>query len=290
MSILDNSDKLRQAIIDGLAGGEQLDAIIYERLIQLLDEYDSKGGYFEKSATSLQKLLKIETEIRKILSESGYFKAANTFIQDLSKITQNTIDLQAEVNKLTIQKRSIVGIEKVYRDNVVNLLNEGGLNTNFIQPITNAINEATTFGYSIQTTRDNLEKSLLGKGPGDKLPGTRSLGSYLTVHTRDTVSQLQGAQQQAILNEYEMPYVRYIGNIIGDSRGQCVRWKGMRYIEVKQLAEEIENAYKKQKLKANEGKDHPYSGMIPGTNAQNFLIRRGGWGCLHNGLPTRFKT
>lgn len=286
MSLLDDSEALRNRIISGLEDKlPDIEDAVLRRLLRLLEELDSEGGYFTASKTSTAKLMALQKEVEGILQQSGYFKAANTFIADLKKITDNTIELQKGINNLDIQRRSLNAIEGKYVSDVAQIMSEGGLSVNFVNPVTNALNEAVTYGYSIQSTRDNLVKSLTGDGAGEVIQGVRSLKSYLTVTARDTVSQLQGAQQQAIAVEYKMPYVRYVGALLEDSRAQCVRWKGMKYLEVAELQQEIDRAIKLQREKAKEGK-HKYSGMILDTNAQNFCVKRGGFGCLHSAMPT----
>lgn len=286
MSLLDDSEKLRKAIIDSLAGMTDLDAKIYSRIVQLMDEYDSKGGKFENSKSSKAKLLYIREEIEKILKQSGYFKAANTFISDLRKITDNTIALQSGINKIDIQKKSLTGIESVYRQQVVQSLNESGLNYTFIEPVTNALNEAITFGNSIEATRESLKTFILGDSEGK----AGKLSSYLTVTARDAVSRLQGAQQQAILNEYKMPYIRYFGNIIKGTSGQCYKWRTMEYLPIKELPDLIEEAKKNQKIKLDMPKGHKWSGFDVNTTPENFLIKRGHIGCIHNAVPVRFRS
>lgn len=286
-SLIEDSDNLKKAIIDGLLGDiDGVEEKIYKRILQLLEQYDTTGGYFNPSEASRKQLLRIQGEIEEILTKAGYFKRAEVYLADLSQITQNTVDLQKGINGLDIQKRFLKGIESQQVYKAKEALVTGGLNVNFVQPVTNALNEAVTFGYSVSKTRENLEKSLLDTGDGQKIAGTKTLKSYLTVTARDTVSQLQGQQQQAISNEYDMKFIRYVGGLLNDSRGQCVHWKKMQYIDRAELKDEIAQAFKNQQAKLEQPKGHRWSGMIQGTNEDNFLIYRGGWGCLHTAVPT----
>lgn len=283
--ILQNSDDLRNLIIDTfLSGIEDIEQRIWEKVQKLLDNFDSTGGKFDYSKASKRQLIEIQNGIEQILKDSGYYKAAGIYITDLAKLTQNTIDLQKGLNKLDITKSFLTGIEKVYADNAVQILSGSGLNENFIRPVTMIANEAVTFGYSIEDTRNTLKDFIVG---GDDKSG--KLSSYLTTTARDTVSQLQGAQNQAITNEYKMPYLRYVGGLLKDSRGQCVRWHGMQYIEMKDLQDEIDLALKNQALRLEQPKGHRWSGMMKDTTVDNFLIKRGGWGCLHQAIGVRRK-
>jgi hypothetical protein len=262
---------------------DEIEASIVKRLMEHLDTFDTAGGKFLPGQTTPAKLVEIEKQINAVLKKAGYFEAANLFILDLAKITENTRQLHSEVNSLQIQKKSLTGIEKVYTQNAVNLLSEGGLHTNFVMPVTVAISEAVTFGYSIAKTRDTLTQ--FQNSPSKYT----TLKSYLTTTARDTVSQLQGAQHQAISTEFKMPLVRYVGGLLKDSRGQCVKWHSMQYLPVKDLQALINEAFANQAAKLDQPKGHKWSGMIKDTTPENFLIRRGGWGCLHNAIPVRKK-
>lgn len=285
--IILETERLRQEVIDKLvAKGARLEDAVLKKVYQAIDEFDSKGGRFEISKTSRQKIIQLQNDIEAIFQESGYFKATEIFIQDLSKITANTIALHQEINKTRIVKSSLTNIENVYIESVKDKLVEGGLNQNFISPVVTAMNEATTFGYSIEQTRQTLYSIIKDVQPSSE--GVGKLHRYLTTTARDTVSQMQGAQHQAIANNLEMPFGRYVGNLLKDSRGQCVRWRAMEYIPVIEFTKEIELAFKNQRNKVEEN-GHKYSGMIEGTTAENFYIRRGGWGCLHLMFPSRFK-
>lgn len=283
--ILSVSDKLRSSIIERL-----LEAIpdyekkILGRVLQLLDEYESKNGKFVIEKASRRKLLQIHSEILDILRKSGYFKAANIYVADLKKLTENVRLLHEGFNKIDLTRSSLTGIERIFAERAVNLLSGGGLNEHFVLPVTTIVNEAITFGYSIQSTRDSLKDFITGNE--DK---SGKLKSYLTTTARDIVTQLQGAQHQAISNEFKMPFLRYVGTLLKDSRGQCVRWKNMEYIPIEELQSEIDLAFKNQKARLVFPKGHRWGGMIEGTTPENFLIRRGGWGCLHNAIPVRSK-
>lgn len=280
--IFEQSESLRERVAAKLLEKiPNLESAIYNRIWQLLEQYEQKGGRFIYSDTSAAQIIEIQNEIERILKEAGYFRAASIYVADLGLITQNTIALQAAVNGINVPVKALSGIQKAFATTVRNTLAEGGLNANFILPVTTAINEALTFGYSIENTRKNLADMILGEP--EKLG---KLESYLTVTARDTVTQMQGAQHQAVANELDMPWIRYVGGLLKDSRGQCVRWHGMEYLAVADLEEEIALAFKNQEAKKVDG-PHRWSGMIKDTTPENFLIRRGGWGCLHQAVPVR---
>lgn len=283
--LLQQSDDLRNRITNEfLSIITQVEKDVYNKILELLDSFNTSDGYFSTTNMSAAKLVRIENEIIKILTDAGYFKAANIFIADLKKITVNTELLHKGINKIDISNQSMTEIEKAYAQRAVTMFSKAGLNDKFIAPITTVVNEAITFGYSIQNTRDTLSDFVKG---GNDTSG--KLQSYLTVSARDTVAQLQGAQHQKVMADFEMPYILYTGGLLKDSAGQCVHWYGMKFIPVKDLQAEIDLAFANQARHLNQPKGHRWAGFIKSTTPENFCIYRGHLGCIHSAFPARSK-
>lgn len=281
--LLEQSDELRSEIPETfLKIIPQVEDDVYTKILELLDSFNTSDGYFTTSNMSAAKLVRIENEIIKILTDAGYFKSANTFIQDLTKITTNTELLHRGFNKIDISNQSMTAIEKLYAQRAVNMFSKAGLNDKFISPITTVVNEAITFGYSIQNTRNTLQDFVKG---GKDTSG--KLGSYLTITARDTVTQLQGAQHQKVLTDYDLKFIRYTGGLLKDSAGQCVHWYGMKFIPVANLQAEIDLAFSNQAKKLIKPKGHRWAGFIKTTTPENFCIYRGHLGCIHQAFPVR---
>jgi hypothetical protein len=96
---------------------------------------------------------------------------------------------------------------------------------------------------------------------------------YVKQISRDALGQFDGQINAIIAEEFGLDAFRYVGSLIDDSRPQCVRWVGKRILEKSEMPEQIAWAN-------NNG-----SGMIPGTNPDNFLVFRGGYNCRHRAIP-----
>lgn len=281
--LLQDSDDLRQRVIDKLLDNiPDIQVNILGRIDRLLEEFSRDGENFTPEKTNRRKLLRLQSEIEEVLRNAGYYNRVETYISDLSRITANTIELHEDLNKIRVGQDRLNSVQSVYSQGVVDSMVTSGLNYNFIQPVTNMINQAITYGSGISELRQSLSDYVVGN---EQHVG--KLRSYLTVTARDTVTQMQGAQHQAVALAYKMPFIRYVGGELKDSRGQCVRWLGMRVIAVAELPDEIKLANKNQKNRVEKPKGHKWSGMIDGTTPENFLINRGGWGCLQQAIPVR---
>jgi hypothetical protein len=122
------------------------------------------------------------------------------------------------------------------------------------------------------TNSIDVEKAIRDfiSGQGDK---AGNLKRYVTQVSRDALNQYDGTINSRIAEEFGLDAFQYVGSLIEDSRPQCVRWTGKGVILKDQLEKEIGWAFTNG------------SGMIPGTNSENFAVFRGGYNCRHSAIP-----
>lgn len=269
-------------VADLIKNAPMLEKSVLDELLKLIDNLDTKGGTFTNATLSNTELLEMQSTIRQTLKTNGYGKQAELFIQDLGKITINS-NIVLNDEGYRFPKMALNDLETKWQTLTSESLLNSGIRKEFETPILKILNESISFGNSIGEAKKTLQEFITGGGDT-----TGKLQSYLTVTARDSIGQLQGQQMQsvAVANGYEG--ISYVGGLLNDSRGQCYRWikelKG--FIPKEQLQAEIDLAYKNGKLKKKDG-EHRWSGMIEGTTPDNFLIRRGGYGCIHTAYPKR---
>ena len=266
--LIKNAPKMEKAVLD--------------KLLMLIDNLDTKGGVFTNATLSNAELLQMQDAIRQALKTSGYAKESEIFLQDLGKITINS-NIVLNDEGYRFPEVALTDLEKKWQTLTSESLLNSGIRNEFEMPILKILNENISYGNSISEAKKTLQEFIAGGG--DK---TGKLQSYLTVTARDSIGQLQGQQMQAvaIANGYEG--ISYTGGLLTDSRGQCYRWikelKG--FIPKDELEAEIKLA-KKYSAEKKVVDGHRYGGMIKNTTVDNFLIFRGGWGCLHTATPKR---
>jgi len=279
------AEALREGISTNLVEAmPQIEHKIWIEIFKMLESFDISGGSFIFSEASTRRIIDIENKILEVLQKSGYYNRVDIFLKDFGKVSDNVRRIHEGENKAQITKDSLTKTEKLFSKTTAEQLKGSGLNEIFITPVKTAINEAVTYGYSLENTRNVLKELVVGNP--DKLG---ALNNYLTTTSREVVKNLQGAQHTQIKNALGLDTLRYVGGLLSDSRGQCVRWVGMEYIPYAELEKEIKLAFKNQKLKLDSPKGHRWSGMIKDTTVDNFLMRLGGWGCMHSAIPTRSK-
>lgn len=280
-----SNDKLKLKLIEQLLSKlPNIEKTVLDSLFEIIDNLDSKGGNFINNTITSTELLEAQDAISKALKTSGYNKQAELFIQDLGKLTINsTIILDSQ--GFLFPKLPLSDLEKKWQMLTSESLLNSGIKAEFETPILNILNESISYGNSV-----NESKRLLTEFVNGGKDTTGKLKSYLTVTARDSIGQLQGQQMQSIANAVDYAGISYVGGLLNDSRGQCYHWVHdlNGFIPKDKLKEEIEMAYKNQRAKKIED-GHRWSGMMPNTTIDNFLIKRGGFGCLHTAYPKRKK-
>jgi hypothetical protein len=159
-------------------------------------------------------------------------------------------------------------IQKQITEQTLTGLTGSGVNTNFIEPIRQGIFQNIVAGTSISDLEKYLTTYILGNPNVDGL-----FSRYVKQISRDSLNQYDGQINAKIAEEFGLDAFRYVGSLIDDSRPQCRRWVNMRVIQKKDLPNELSWA-------TNNG-----TGMIPGTNTENFAVYRGGYNCRHSAIP-----
>lgn len=282
---MNRNDELKEKLIEALLKrAPSVEKAVLDNLFKIIDNLDTKGGIFVGAALSSGQLLEMQDGINRALRSSGYLTDAGIFIQDLGKLTINSTMI-LEDQGFDFQKVGLSDLEKKWKMLTEESLLNSGIRSEFKTPILKILNESISYGNSINESKSLLTEFV--KGGNDK---TGKLKSYLTVTSRDAIGQMQGQQMQSVANAVGYAGITYTGGLLKDSRGQCYHWvhdlKG--FIPKEDVKEQIELAYRNQRLKLIED-GHKWGGMMLNTDENNFLVKRGGYGCIHTAYPKRKK-
>lgn len=285
MGLITANELLKEKLVDNLLQGiPSLEKQVFDEIMAFLDSFEGVGGNFNIGTLTAERLTEIEQRINQILVRGGYPAKVQTFIQDFGKVTINT-DLLLNANGFDTRPVQLSDMERKWKKLTGDTLLDSGLREDFKRPILKILDDAISYGDSINSVRQTLQDYVVGNK--DK---SGKLKSYLTQTARDSVSQMQGQQMQAVANAVGFEGIRYVGGLLTDSRGQCTHWvRDLNgFIPKERLQAEIDLAYKNQTAKLIEGK-HKWGGMMPNTTPDNFMVKRGGFNCTHTALPKRKK-
>lgn len=241
---------------------------IMANLISQINQWQKDGIYNPTEITS-EILNKYGNDLLKDIAESKYNQSAMANITLMYDKIDTNLDAIYKLQGLDI---SSVGISAVKKEAVKKLMNDmqgQGMYKGFIKPLTKALHSRIKEGSSVTELQKEVRKTLNAKDS--------KYIHYNNQVVHDSVMQYDGKVNQQITKEFKFTKIRYVGSLIRTSRGQCCKWVNMKYINIKDLPNEIrwasntDNYYGKFKC----------GGMIEETTKDNFIELRGGYNCRH---------
>jgi hypothetical protein len=254
-------------LLDQLGPTEKL---IFADIKKLIDKFNVSGGKIEFNDSNVELVNQINQTIVDAIQKSKMPSTIREFLRDFDTIKEYNVDVHSKLNGLSPKELEdlINPIQRGVVQQTLDGLTGSGVDANFIEPVKQGIYKNIIGG----ATRSDLENYLTAY-----VVGTPELNGLYTRYvkqvSRDALGQFDGQINAIIAEEFGLDAFRYVGSLIDDSRPQCVRWVGKRILEKSEMPEQIAWAN-------NNG-----SGMIPGTNPDNFLVFRGGYNCRHRAIP-----
>lgn len=229
----------------------------------------TKNGKLSNSQRNKDFVTELRTRIRKVLSKVRYFDFVQDFLFNFDDLQKYQQFINERENDLKLKKSFLNPYKKWATDKVLFDLQRQGLDAKLVQPIKDEVRKVVNLGGNFVDMLTNVENLLRTQ---------RSLGllrSTVFQASRDSLGQFNGIVNQAIATAFDLNAIRYVGNIVDDTRPQCIRWVGMRTIMMDDLQSEINWAKRNG------------SGFIPDTTVDDFLQNRGGYNCRHTAIPVR---
>jgi len=243
---------------------------VFAAVKKLVNEMNVAGGKIEFDDQNIDIASQIDKTIIQAIQSSEMPSAIAEFLRDFETIKKFNFDIHKDVNDLSEKELEdlISPVQKTAVQNTLDGLTGSGVNANFVEPVRQGLFQNIAAG----TTKSDLETYLTNYILGN--PNVDGLYSrYVKQVSRDALNQFDGQVNSRIAEEFDLDAFRYVGSLIDDSRPQCIRWVKKRILQKSDLESEIGWA-------SNNG-----SGMIAGTNAENFAVFRGGYNCRHSAVP-----
>ena len=197
-------------------------------------------------------------------------------------VSQVTSQLKATPSTVVQVTNVVDGVKEVVKYPVRNSsLNE------LIDPIASLIRTDVITGITFEAATEAMLEAITKNHLG--------LERWAGQIAGDALSQADGVTQNEIRKEFSLKYISYEGNVIETTRPLCYHLvsKGPVWT-VDQLDKELKNfvvdgiPVEGTTTKTANGKQQRKgSGIIPGTDIDNFLIYRGGYRCRHNATPAK---
>ncbi len=260
---------------------------IYDSLQEDLRNLDLQNGNIKATVKNLSLINSIKNKLNKIILTPEYKAQVKDFARSFNEITSLQNEYWKGIDNLFKPKALLQAIKEQAIGDTVSKLTEAGIGANIAEPITDILRTNITTGGSYKDLTSQLRENLVNT----QTPGT--MEKYIGQITTDAVNQYSAQYTQIVSNDLGYEFFKYDNTDILSTRPWCDAMTDQPYFHISQLPKLI-SAQGLTYLNKKTGKREPVpvnqktglpSGMIPGTDASNIFIRRGGYRCQHQIRP-----
>lgn len=260
---------------------------MYEAIVEEVNRLELySDGKIRPTVKNLSILSSIKAKINRIVLTDEYKQEVKEFAKSFNDVTKLQNEYWKSLESTFKPRPLLKEIRKQAIIDVVGKLTEAGIGANVSDRIIDILRTNITTGGSYKELTSQLRDGLLNteqKGYLDK---------YAKQVTVDSLNQYNAQYTQVVTSDLAYTWFKYDNTDIDSTRPFCDAMTDQPYFHISQVPAILraENLYytdkngAEKKVQLNPKTGLPF-GMIPGTNAENFFIRRGGYNCGHQIRP-----
>lgn len=260
---------------------------IYEAIIEQVNRLElyADGKTIRPTVKNLSILASIKSKINRIVLTDEYKQEVRDFAKAFNQVTALQNEYFKGLESAFKPRPLLKEIRKQAITDVVGKLTESGIGANVSDRIIDILRTNITAGGSYKKLTAQLRDGLLNteqKGYLDK---------YAKQVTIDSLNQYNSQYTQIVTSDLGYTWFKYDNTDIDTTRPFCDAMTDQPYFHISEVPRLLraEGLYYfkdgvKTKVPLYDKTGLPH-GMIPGTNADNFFIRRGGYQCGHQIRP-----
>lgn len=249
--------------------------IMIEELMPLIKDLQVKDGRLLNNLNNLKLIGAIQNKLEKIILTAEYKKSVSKFIESFGAISELNNSYFAQFNKKYTPKNTLPIIRQLAIETTITDLIGEGMKSNIISPVKSILQQNVTSGGNYAQFTEEVRNYIKGTGNGDGV-----LERYAGQIAKDAINQYNAQYHDAIAQDLNFDWGRYVGSNLTTTRQFCELLTAKEWVHKSELPEIIKGTIDGEKLKLSKSTKLPL-GMIPGTNVENFKIRRGGYNCGH---------
>lgn len=260
---------------------------MYEAMVEEVNRLELySDGKIRPTVKNLSILSSIKAKINRIVLTDEYKAEVKEFAKSFNDVTKLQNEYWKSLESTFKPRPLLKEIRKQAITDVVGKLTEAGIGANVSDRIIDVLKTNITTGGSYRELTSQLRDGLLNteqKGYLDK---------YAKQVTVDSLNQYNAQYTQVVTSDLAYTWFKYDNTDIDSTRPFCDAMTDQPYFHISQVPAILraDNLYytdkngAEKKVQLNPKTSLPF-GMIPGTNAENFFIRRGGYNCGHQIRP-----
>lgn len=285
--------KIEKAIAKFNRGIPSLQKDMFNEIQNELKRLDTQSGKIKTTVANLRIIIAIKNKLLKLILTDDYIKEVKDFAKAFNEVTKLQNEYWRGVESSFKPKTFLKEIRQQAITDTVAKLTESGIGATIQEQVADILRTNITTGGSYSDLTNQLRESLLNTET-DGL-----LSKYAKQVTTDSLNQYSAQYTQAVSNDLGFEWYAWQGSEIMTSRPFCQAMvESNRYFHVSQIPnllkgldaegnrlqyeDNITGEKKDVTIYSRTGLPH---GFIPGTNAANFFINRGGYSCYHQPRP-----
>lgn len=274
--ILDKVQRLNEIPEQYFTGVEKFQRHVYDELIGMLGDLDRSGGVITRSQKNYDIAEGIKEDLKKVLNGKEYLQSVIQFTDQFDKQKAITDDFYSKMfSDFETSKITDLVFEQS-KTNAVKLLESATPKTEFLQSISEQIDNSIAVGASWQDTVRTIRTLAIGNdiGQNDRYltlePKDGKLLRYAKQIASDTFAVTDRTYTKAVADNLQAEWFLYFGDELPTSREFCKQRHGKFF----------------HRKEVEAWADLDWAGkMKDSTNKQTIFVTCGGWRCQHSLLP-----
>jgi hypothetical protein len=248
---------------------------VLDSLIDQLKDLETQGGKILNSVKNLKLINGLKNKMERLIISEGYKDNVKQYIEAFGVVESLQQQYFADFNYKFKPTKTLPIIKEMAVDKTLNDLLGQGLQSNVIDRLHAILNDNVTTGGSYASLNEQLRSTIVG---GEENEGI--LQRYSKTITVDSINQYSAQYHEALAQDLKFNWGRYIGSNLTTTREFCILLEKKEWAHRTELPAIIRGEIDGHQCKLSKSTKLPL-GMIPGTNVDNFKIRRGGYNCGH---------
>jgi hypothetical protein len=248
---------------------------VADGVIEMLKDLETSNGKVLNSVQNLRLIGKIKNQLEKLIISEGYKKSVKDFVSAFEIVSGLQQSYFAAFNAKFKPSKTLPIVKELAIDKTLNGLVGQGLGVNIVDRIGDMLTQATTTGGSYASLNEQLRSTIRG---GDDKEGI--LEKYSKTITTDAINQYSAQYHDTLAQDLQFNWGRYVGSNITTTREFCDLLTAKEWVHRSELPEIVKGHIDGHSCKLSKSTGLPL-GMIPGTDKDNFKVRRGGYNCGH---------
>lgn len=251
-----------------------------EEVLTKMRRLDLNGDKVKTTVANLKIINSIKNRLQSLIVNDEYRAQVRAFVSTFNDITKMQNEFFRTIDSNFKPRTILKEIKNTAIQDTVKSLGQQGIAATISEQVSAILRTNITTGGSYKQLTGQLSTLLTDRGG---TPGL--LTKYARQITTDSINQYNAQYTQLVSGDLGFEWYAYQGSDIATTRPFCDAMTDRRYFHVTEIpkilrAEGLKYGSPPRQVPINERTDLP-DGMIPGTNAENFFIRRGGYNCRH---------